>query len=80
VTSDSPQLKGALFGFRRASVRQLLAGRETMFRFAQERAQAAERGTEGLQAELKTAQAELVAQVEEAESAHADTRAELRSG
>jgi chromosome segregation ATPase len=78
MTSDSPQLRGALFGFRRASVRQLLAGRETMFRFAQERAQAAEAKAEELQAELKTAQAELVTQTEAAESAHAETRAELQ--
>jgi hypothetical protein len=62
MTSDSPQLKGALFGFRRASVRQLLAGRETLFRFAQERAQAAEAKVEELQAELKAAQSDLVLQ------------------
>ena len=62
MSSDSPQLKGALFGFRRASVRQLLAGRETMFRFAQERAQAAEAKVEELQAELKAAQSDLVLQ------------------
>ena len=62
MTSDSPQLKGALFGFRRASVRQLLAGRETLFRFAQERAQAAEAKEEELQAELKAAQSDLVLQ------------------
>jgi hypothetical protein len=78
MTSDSPQLKGALFGFRRASVRQLLAGRETMFRFAQERAQAAEAKAEAFQAELKAAQAELVAQTEAAESAEAQTRAKRR--
>jgi predicted nucleic acid-binding Zn-ribbon protein len=78
MTSDSPQLRGALFGFKRASVRQLLAGRETMFRFAQERAQAAEAKAEELQAELKAAKSELVAQTEAAESAHAATRAELR--
>jgi DNA repair exonuclease SbcCD ATPase subunit len=78
MTSDSPQLKGALFGFRRASVRQLLAGRETMFRFAQERAQAAEAKAEEFQAELKAAQSELVVQTEAAESAHAATRAELQ--
>jgi len=62
MTSDSPQLKGALFGFRRASVRQLLAGRETMFCFAQGRAQAAEAKVEELQAELKAAQSDLVLQ------------------
>ncbi|MGI8520807.1 MAG: hypothetical protein ACR2MC_09440 [Actinomycetota bacterium] len=78
MTSDSPQLKGALFGFRRASVRQLLAGRETMFRFAQERAQAAEAKVEELQGELKSAQVQLLVQTEAAESAHAETRAELR--
>ena len=78
MTSESPQLKGALFGFRRASVRQLLAGRETMFRFAQERAQAAEAKVEELQAELKAAQSEHVVQTEAAESAHAETRTELQ--
>jgi chromosome segregation ATPase len=77
MSSDSPQLQRAFFGYRRASVRQLLAGRETMFRFAQERAQAAEAKAEELQAELEAARAELVAQTEAAGSAHAETRAEL---
>jgi DNA repair exonuclease SbcCD ATPase subunit len=74
----SPQLKGALFGFRRASVRQLLAGRETMFRFAQERTQAAEAKVQELQAELETARAELEAQVVSADTREAEIRAELQ--
>ncbi len=78
MTSDSPQLKGALFGFRRASVRQLLAGRETMFRFAQDRAHAAEAKAEELQAELDAARSEFVVHTEAAESVHAATRAELQ--
>lgn len=67
-----------MFGFRRASVRQLLADRETMSRFAQERAEAAEAKVEELQAELKAGEADNEVQMEAAGSAHAEAQAEFR--
>jgi chromosome segregation ATPase len=78
MTSDSPQLQRGLFGYRPASVRQILAGRESMFRFAQERAQAAEAKVGELQAELDAARVELIAQAQAAEATQTKTRAELQ--
>jgi predicted nucleic acid-binding Zn-ribbon protein len=74
MTSDSPQLQRALLGYRREGVREILAARESMFRFAQERAQSAEARVVELEAELRRTLDDLTAMSESAEAAQSRER------
>jgi chromosome segregation ATPase len=77
MSTDGPGLGRSLFGYRRASVRQILADRETMFHLAHERAELAEARVRALRVELGSVRAELTAQAERADVMLTQARAEL---
>ena len=77
MSTDSPGLKRSLIGYRAASVRQILADRETMFRLVHERAEQAEARVQALRVELDSARAELTAQAETADARLTRANAEL---
>jgi hypothetical protein len=77
MSTDGPGLGRSLLGYRPASVRQILADRETMFHLAHERAELAEARLQALRVELGSARAELTAQTEAADAMLTQAKAEL---
>jgi chromosome segregation ATPase len=77
MSIDSPGLGRSLLGYRPASVRQILADRETMFRLAHERAELAEARVQALGVELGSARAEATAQAEAADAMLTQAKTEL---
>src|SRR4029453_15858290 len=79
MASDEAALGRSLFGYRSASVRQILADREAMFRLAQERLGESEAKIQALQVELEGARAGLTTQAETADARLTLAKAELGS-
>jgi chromosome segregation ATPase len=77
MSADGPELRRSLIGYRAASVRQILADRETMFHLVHERAEQAEARVQALRLELDSARAELTAQAETADAMLTHANAEL---
>ncbi len=71
MSFQAVQLKRGLFGYRPQSVRQILEDRDTMFRVAEGRVEAAEAGKLEADVELAAVRAELQQRAEQAEAAWA---------